>query len=81
MILGKEPAIIIGALVAVVAGAIALIQGHGLDDGLQLDEALTVAAPLAAAFGIRFKTWAQYTVDLLAPRDAQRRAIEQRKGR
>lgn len=80
MILGKEPAVVIGGLVAAVSAAVVLISGHGLDDGLQLDEATAIAAPLLAAFGIRFKVWAQDTVDRLAPREVQARVVARKGG-
>lgn len=81
MIFGREPAVILGAVVSAAGAAVLLITGHGLDDGLQLGEALTVLSPIGLAFGIRLSVWAPATVDQLAPRDKQRQVVEARRRR
>lgn len=79
----KEPAvvigIIVGALIALLQGVLGLADAGGLDDGLSLNEAGTIVMPVIAGLLIRFKVFSQQTVDLLAPRAAQAKAVEQKK--
>lgn len=77
MILGKEPAIILGA----VAAALAAAFGVDYSDGFQAAEAVTIASPIAAAFSIRLAVFSQSTVDELAPRDKQIQVVQSRRRR
>jgi hypothetical protein len=76
MILGREPALILGALAAAVVAALQLASGGGFSDGLSIEEVGQIATPIAMAFGIRFKVWSQASVDRVAPRDVQRRVTQ-----
>jgi hypothetical protein len=81
MILGKEPALILGALAAVAIAALQLASGGGFSDGLSIEEAGQILAPLAAVFGIRATVFSQSTVDELAPRDKQIQVVKRRRRR
>jgi len=77
----KEPSLITGALLALLAGLTTLLGAGGLEDGFQVNPDLwIILGPVAAALGIRFNpnVWSQETVDLAAKKEDQRRALRHR---
>jgi hypothetical protein len=77
----KEPAVVIGAIITLFAGVLALLQGDGLADGLQLIEITAILGPVLAGFGIRFKAYSQATVDEIveAPERKQKQVHSRRR--
>jgi hypothetical protein len=76
----KEPAVVIGAIITLLAGVLALVQGDGLADGLQLIEITAILGPVLAGFGIRFKAYSQATVDeIVESSEPVRRKVHSRR--
>lgn len=68
-----EPALIVGAIAAALSAAANLVFGGGLDDGLQTAEAISVLAPIGAAFGIRVAVDSPETVEIKEYKASRRR--------
>ena len=77
--LQKEPALIIGLVGSLAAGLITLIGLGQLNDGLQWVDVPIIVGPLLLGLASRQLTFPQATVDLLAPRTEQRKAVAARK--
>lgn len=63
----QEPALLIGAVVAAIVAAVqvalTIFTGGGFNDGVQVFEVVEIAAPIAAAFGIRLSVDSPATVE------------------
>jgi hypothetical protein len=75
----KDPALVIGFFLTLLAGVNALVSNGGFADGLSFDEVLSIVLPALAGIGIRFKAYSQETVDKLATRSAQRQVLADKK--
>jgi len=75
--LGKEPAVVIGAVVAAVSIAATLQAGGGFNDGVQLVEILAIVVPVLGVFGIRATVFSSETVARdYVPRDRAPDALD-----
>jgi hypothetical protein len=81
----KEPIITLGVIlalvIAVAQAALGIADAGGFEDGVQTPEWLVIFAPLVTAIVARLNpnVWSQASVDLVAPREAQRQVLERRR--